>query len=512
MWIHVHPVEATGISPPSVSEVRCATFLLVSGLIALASCGGNADSQDTSSTLSPHERFSPSSLKWTACSDDAELRCADLDVPFDYSDPNIGTFTLKLKMHKAESSTKRVGYLLTNPGGPGFGGTYLVDSVFSFFSEELIDKFDIVGFDPRGTGSSTPAVDCVDSYDAYFAYDPSPDTDEEKQAVVDASQKFVDECQKKNSDILPYISTNNSARDMDAIRQALGVDTITYVGFSYGSELGATWATMFPATVRAAVFDGATDPNSDYVQGGLDQARGFENELTKFLKRCSSQPSCEFHNGGKSEEAFDALMEKLDSEPIVVNKKRAPVNQGIALIAVAQAMYSSSQWITLENALAEAQRGEGGSLLYMYDSYYQRRADGTYGNELEAFFAISCVDDPGPRSVKEVDAFIPDFMKAAPRLGSSFASGYVCTFWPTKTDKRIAITGKGAGPLVVVGTTGDAATPLQSSRNMASALEDGRFIVVTANQHTGYGANQCVMDAVDAYLISTEISWQEKLC
>jgi pimeloyl-ACP methyl ester carboxylesterase len=299
---------------------------------------------------------------------------------------------------------------------------------------------------------------------------------------------------------------------MDRIRAALGEEKITYFGFSYGSELGATWVTMFPTTVRAAVLDGASDPNSDYVQGGIDQAKGFDTELTKFLANCSATPTCAFHNNGKAEAAFDELMESLDSSPLRPDAKRAPVNQGIALTAVSQAMYSSTLWTQLEDALAAAQKGNGQELLDMYDNYYQRSYDGTYGNELEAFNSIMCLDDPGPKTVNGVDAYIPQFKEVAPRLWSSFATGYVCTFWPTETDQRISITGKGAGPIVVVGTTGDAATPLQSSRNMAAALEDGRFIVVEANRHTGYGENDCVITAVNKYLLEAEVTWEEKQC
>jgi pimeloyl-ACP methyl ester carboxylesterase len=202
----------------------------------------------------------------------------------------------------------------------------------------------------------------------------------------------------------------------------------------------------------------------------------------------------------------------LDEKPIIFKPTRAPINQGVALTAVAQAMYSSTLWPTLEFALSEAQQGRGVELLIMYDNYYQRGSDGTYGNELEAFNAIMCLDDPGPKSVEGVDKYYDDFMKVAPRLGSSFATGYVCTFWPTETDARVKITGQGAGPIVVIGTTGDAATPLQSSRNMAKALEDGRLIVVNDNRHTGYGSNQCVVDAANKYLITTTVTWSEKDC
>lgn len=509
MWTHSHTVEATGTIAPSVCFVRrifLASVLLVTGLTA---CSNNEATPDDTQVETPSVG---GQIKWAPCEDNTTVMCARFDVPYDYENPTVGTFSLKLVMHPARNKAKRIGSMLVNPGGPGFGGTYLAESPESFFGGELIESFDIVGWDPRGTGESTPAVDCVDDYDPYFTYDPSPDDETEKQIIVDASRNFVRECEKNSGEILPYISTNNSARDMDRIRAALGEEKITYFGFSYGSELGATWVTKFPSTVRAAVLDGATDPESDYVQGGLDQAKGFETELNKFLAQCSKTTDCAFHNNGKAEEAFDQLMKDLDVNPLRPDPKRAPVNQGVALIAVSQAMYSSTLWFSLESALADAQKGKGASLLSMYDDYYQRSYDGTYGNQLEAFNAIMCLDDPGPKNVEGVDKYIPDFEKVAPRLASSFSAGYVCAFWPTKADSRIKITGKDAGPVIVIGTTGDAATPLQSSRNMAKALEDGRLIVVTDNRHTGYGSNNCVIEAVNKYLLTTQISWTEKQC
>jgi hypothetical protein len=299
---------------------------------------------------------------------------------------------------------------------------------------------------------------------------------------------------------------------MDRIRAALGEEKISYFGFSYGSELGATWATMFPSTVRAAVLDGATDPTSNYMQGGLDQAKGFETEFTKFLAQCSANKKCPFYNNGNAEGAFDTLINELDERPLLVSKNRALVNQAVAYIAVSQAMYSSTMWSELEVALKIAQDGDGAGLLSLFDSYYQRSPDGKYGNELEAFNAIICLDDPGPKTVEEIDSYIPKFLEVAPRLGASFTGSYTCAFWPAKPDLRIKITGNGAGPIMVVGTTGDAATPLASSRKMASALEDGRLIVVSEDRHTGYGANECVVTAVDKYLITTKISFAEKAC
>jgi pimeloyl-ACP methyl ester carboxylesterase len=355
-------------------------------------------------------------------------------------------------------------------------------------------------------------VDCIDDYDPYFAFDPSPDTPEEQQAIEDSGQAFVDECVARNASILPYISTVSSARDMDRIRAALGEQTISYFGFSYGSELGATWASMFPTTVRAAVLDGATDPNAEYVEDGLQQAAGFEQQLSAFLADCSKRAKCDFHNDGKAEEAFDALMVQLDRTPLVVRSSRPAVNQGVALIAASYSMYSESSWSNLATALSEAQDGNGTELLALYDQYYQRNLDGTFGDELEAFYAISCIDDPGPKSISEVDSYRPQFQSVAPRLGDSFAAGYVCAFWPSYETTVVPITGQGAGPIVVVGTTGDAATPLESSRAMATSLEQGVFVTVTAERHTGYGVNECVVSAVDDFLITRTVPPRDLVC
>jgi pimeloyl-ACP methyl ester carboxylesterase len=402
--------------------------------------------------------------------------------------------------------------MMVNPGGPGFGGSSLADDAEYYFSQDLIDRFDIIAWDPRGTGESTPAVNCVDTFDEYFGLDSPPETPEEKQALIDASQAFNDKCAENSGTILPFISTKASAQDINSLRLALGEEKVSFFGFSYGSELGTTWATMFPETVRAIVVDGAVDPNASSIQEGMAQAKGFEGQLATFLKQCSERTTCEFHNNGDAEAAFDQLVLDIDAKPLEVSKDRTLVTQGVLFTAVAQAMYSDYYWPQLSEALSAAQGGDGKGILQLYDDYYQRKEDGTYGNELEAFLAISCLDDPGATSTKEVDSHIEDFIAAAPRLGGNFAYGYSCALWPVKQAAKVNITGKGVGPIVVVGTTGDAATPLSSTRKMAQGLEQGILIIVDANQHTGYGANSCVVKAVDDYLIKLTVPANETTC
>ena len=491
---------------------------VITSLLILASCssssGPNSAVSESVSTPSASP-FVPASFIWKACDDSASttsVQCSTLDVPFDYSNPSAGTFSLYVKLRPATNPSLRVGSMMVNPGGPGFGGSALADDSSYYFSTDLTDHFDIIAWDPRGTGKSSPAIDCVDDYDQYFGIDSPPDTPDEKQALIDASQAFNDECAANSGEILPYISTQASATDMNSIRQALGEDKISYFGFSYGSELGATWATMFPQTVRAAVLDGAVDPHATSAEEGMAQAKGFESQLATFLAACSKNKLCEFYNGGKSAAAFDALLLDLDANPLVVSANRTPVTQGVAFTAVAQAMYSDYYWPQLEKALAEAQQGDGAGLLKLYDDYYQRKGDGSYGNELEAFLAISCLDDPGATSIEAVDDAVPSFVEVAPRLGANFGYGYSCALWPVKPALKVGVTGKGAGSIIVIGTTGDPATPLASTRKMAAALEQGILLIVEANQHTGYGANDCINTAVDSYLINLTVPVSETTC
>ena len=483
--------------------------------LTISGCGNSSSSSNTAENpLNTTTDFIVNPIEWKPCDGSAntEVECGNIEVPFDYADPDQGSFVLFVKKHNAASPADRIGSMMVNPGGPGFGGSSLADDAQYYFSQDLIDHFDIIAWDPRGTGESTPSVDCVDTFDEYFALDSPPETSEEKQALIDASQAFNDKCVENSGTILPYISTQASAQDINSLRLALGEEKVSYFGFSYGSELGTTWATMFPETVRAIVVDGAVDPNASSIEEGMNQAKGFEGQLSTFLKQCSAKTTCEFHNGGKAEAAFDKLVLDIDAEPLEVSKERTPVTQGVLFTAVAQAMYSDYYWPQLSEALSAAQKGDGSGILQLYDDYYQRKGDGTYGNELEAFLAISCLDDPGASSVEDVDSHIEDFITAAPRLGGNFAYGYSCALWPVKQAAKVTITGKGAGPIVVVGTTGDAATPLDSTRKMAQSLEKGILIVVDANQHTGYGANNCVVKAVDDYLIELTIPANETTC
>jgi pimeloyl-ACP methyl ester carboxylesterase len=476
--------------------------LLVAGVgVSTGASAIGVAGTDTTEPTEAAETFEPAPIEWTAVGD--QLEEGRLEVPIDYANPDAGTFDLYLLRHLANDQDERIGSLLVNPGGPGFPGTVLAEQAEFIYSEELLDHFDIVGWDPRGTGLTEPAIDCIDDYDEYYAVgDITPDDDAERQQLIDLAEDLTERCVEANEDIIQFVGTNNSARDIDTIRRALGEDEISWFGFSYGSELGATWATLFPDTVRAAVLDGAADPNADEVAGALQQNAGFDATLATFLAQCSDDPDCPFHNDGDAEGAFDQLMLKIDEKPLPTEAGRPALSRGIALQGVAEGMYSDGLWPQLEEAIVAAMEGDGRGLLAFYDSYYHRQPDGTWDNSLEAFHVIHCMDTAERRTVEEEDATATEFNEVAPRFSPGTTGSYMCTFFPESTDPRVAITGAGAGPIVVCGTTGDAATPLESTRNMADALEDGRLIVVEADQHSCYGLDPCADGLIDDYLVN----------
>ena len=261
---------------------------------------------------------------------------------------------------------------------------------------------------------------------------------------MDRAQEFDDACEEAAGDLLGQISTVDTAHDLERIRIALGETTISYMGFSYGSELGAMYATLFPENVRAMVLDGAIDPDLDSVETARAQAIGTEHALDAFLDDCSSHSTCAFHNNGDAEGAYDALIAELDTDPLPPPERGRPeVGQGVALNAVIQALYSTDFWPALAEALDDAQHGDGDGLLALNDTYLERDDDGTWTNTLEAFIAIGCLDDPAPRDLDAYAELADEFEQVAPRLGRSFASGYYCALWPVESQPGPSVDGAG---------------------------------------------------------------------
>jgi pimeloyl-ACP methyl ester carboxylesterase len=378
------------------------------------------------------------------------------------------------------------------------------------------NRFDIVGFDPRGVGKSSP-VRCATSaqLDAFLSPDPSPDTPAELAQLVSAARAFAAECAKRSGPLLSHIGTRDAARDMDILRAAVGDEKLTYLGKSYGTYLGALYADLFPQHVRALILDGAVDPTVDTQTLGRVQARGFEVALQAFLDDCAKSATCDFGTAPDIRGRFDALLANIDGQPLRTDEARS-VGPDETFYAVAEALYSRQYgWPALRLALAQAAAGDGTGLLSLFDRYVDRDSAGNYSNLIESYTAISCIDRPSPRDLAAYQADARAQSAESPHFGVAAAfSGLPCAFWPVPPVGGPApLPARGAPPILVMGTTRDPATPLVWAQALAKQLESGRLLTFNGDGHTVYGdGNACVDNAGNAYLIDLKVPATGKRC
>ena len=440
-------------------------------------------------------------LTWKEC--DSGIDCASLEVPFDYSSPELGTFILPVARHRATQPASRIGTLLVNPGGPGSAATDWASYAVQVFSTSIVERFDIVAWDPRGVGGSDPAIDCVDTMDDYFRLDPSPDNDGELESLVDGAKSFADSCAARSGDILTHVGTIDAARDMDVLRRALGEEKISFAGFSYGTKLGATWATLFPTSVRAAVFDGAIDPILGYVDDLILQAEGFETSLNTFLDQCDANQCSFMQVDETARQAFDRIMLEIDNAPLICCPTRPPTNQGVAHMGIGVTLYASYRWGELEDALSAASSGDGQPLLMLFDDYFGRQNNGFIDNSIDAYIAITCADRDEQLTPQDILGLESRLQNVAPRLGASWIQEMmICAHWTTPTQGGLSLRADTANRILVVGSVGDAATPLSGTRQLATTLGHARLVVSQLEQHTTYGSDPCVTQIVDEYLLT----------
>ena len=450
-------------------------------------------------------RFYDQTLDWSSCRD--SFLCATLTVPLDYRHPEGDTIDLALLKVPAQEPSRRIGSLVVNPGGPGAPGTDYAASAEQAFGQPLLDRFDIVGFDPRGTGSSDP-VDCVSDaqLDAYVAGDPSPDTAAERAAYAGILRSFGRGCVQRSGDLAAHLSTVEAARDMDVLRAALGEMRLTYFGASYGTKLGATYADLFPHRAGRLVLDGAVDLSIGPRELALEQAGGFETALRAYVQDCVDHTDGCFLGSSLDEglAKISALLARIDARPLPTGTDRS-LEIGNAFYGIALPLYDRDYWYVLSAALQQAMAGDGSTLLKLSDLYNSRDAGGGYSDNLiEALYAISCADDPTAISPSQVAAQEPAFEKVSPTFGDVFAWGLTtCDGWQVKSEPRDrSVHAKGAPPIVVIGTTRDPATPMKWAEDLAGQLDSGVLVRRDGDGHTGYHAgNTCVDRAVEGYLI-----------
>ena len=477
----------------------------------------------TSGSVSPARKAPSADLQsfydqqvgWSSCGDQVE--CARIQVPLDYAKPSAGTVELALNKHLATGD--RQGALLFNPGGPGVSGLDYVRSADLVFTPPVVDAFDIVGFDPRGVGSST-AVHCLTpaQLDRLIASDPSPDTRAEELRALALAKGFAHGCERNSGSLLPHVGTVDAARDMDVIRAVLDEPKLDYLGASYGTFLGATYADLFPDRVGQMVLDGAIAPEVSGVQIGLQQAKGFEGALDSFLADCVTRSDCPVGpDAATARQQVTDLLDQTDAHPLPTASGR-PLTQGLALLGVLYPLYDQRNgWPLLRAGLDQAINGhDGTALLAAADAYTRRQANGTYAdNSNEAIVAINCLDRPVDASLAQLRRQAAAFAKQAPLFGAALAwSNATCTVWPDAgTDTPHKLHAKGSGPILVVGTTRDPATPYQWAVDLARQLDNGVLLTRDGDGHTGYNAgNACVNHAVEQYLINGVVPTDGTTC
>ncbi|NUR84344.1 MAG: alpha/beta fold hydrolase [Nonomuraea sp.] len=459
----------------------------------------------------PMDQYYSQHLSWKSCG--GGFQCADLKVPIDYGKPNGARINLRVIRLKA-SGKSRIGSIVLNPGGPGGSGVDYARSAKQVVSAAIRERFDVVGFDPRGVAASAP-VRCLTSkqMDRYVALDPTPDTAAERRALTKGAKEYGERCEEKAGRYLKHVGTADAARDMDVLRAALGDKGLTYLGKSYGTYLGATYADLFPKKVRALVLDGALDPTLSSFKMNVTQAQGFETAFKAFAEDCFKASDCPFA-GTTTDAAFAevaALLKKADKKPLRNSDDNRKVNEAIAVMGVLTPLYDKQGWPILRIALARAMKGDGTILLRISDIYFERKDDGSYSNQNDANLAINCLDHPTTRDPAVYARQVKEGSKLAPHFGRYIAGGgNPCVYWPVKAiGKDRALHAKGAPPILVVGTRRDPATPYAWAQALAKQLRSGVLLSYDGDGHTAYHTGStCVDKAVDDYLIGGKVPAQ----
>jgi pimeloyl-ACP methyl ester carboxylesterase len=501
----------------SSARRRLAFLLTVPAALALAGCVApvhqvTAPTAEQSAQTPPpsaaagSERFYTQHVSWSSCPRGTEAdQCATIEVPLDWAHPEGDTIKLAVA-RDAATGDNPVGSILVNPGGPGASAVDFLSTADQIVSAEVRDEYDLVAFDPRGVQRSVP-VKCYDGpqMDQLTAADFDLSTDAGVQQQTDAWGAFGKACSANTGAVLGHVDTVSSARDMDVVRALVGDPKLNYLGYSYGTKLGATYAGLFPTTVGRMVLDSALDPTLDGDQLAAGQAAGFESALRAYTTSCLSGSKCPMH--GSVDQAMSQIKAMLDAthtHPLPTQSGRS-LTAPLAFTGIAYPLYSQQAWPQLTTALQAAFAGDGTVLLALSDAYYDRASDGTYTtNTTEAFSAINCLDLKATTDLAQMRAYAAEIEKAAPTVGQFFAySGTSCAQWPEPYVGGLAdYSAKGAPPIVVIGTTNDPATPYVWAQALAKQLSSGVLVTHVGEGHGVYGlGNQCVDNAVDDYFL-----------
>ncbi|GAA2464075.1 alpha/beta hydrolase [Agromyces soli] len=498
----------------AVALLLSGCFPDLGGLFPKPAATSTPTGEQVSAELQP---FYSQILEWKGCGE--KLECSTAKAPLDWDDPAAGEIELALVRHRATG--ERIGSLLVNPGGPGASGVDLVSDSLDFaVGQPLQERFDIVGFDPRGVGQSSSVV-CYDAAGMDEALFTIPPGERGSPEWIAASSKNFEDfgaaCAENTGELLGYVDTVSAARDLDLLRAVLGDTKLNYLGYSYGTFLGATFAGLYPDKVGRLVLDGAIDPAASEFEVSKAQAVGFEQALRAYMADCQSSADCPFSgdvDAGMAE--VGALAASLDASPLRGSDGRM-VGADTYLTAIIAALYSPDSWTYLSQMFDSVMLGDADMALTLADFYYGRNPDGTYSdNSTEAFRAINCLDYPLRDGEGDLQAEAAEITAAAPVIGPywGYDTGGGCELWPVQGDAtRAAIHAEGADPILVIGTTGDPATPYEWAVSLAEQLDSGVLVSYEGEGHTAYNkSNACVNDAVEQYFIDGTVPASDPKC
>ncbi|ONI86293.1 alpha/beta hydrolase [Saccharothrix sp. ALI-22-I] len=468
------------------------------------------------------ERFYSQQLGWEDCEPYAttgststlfknkkSIECARMEVPLDYAKPEGRT--IKIGLLRQRALQDRIGSLIINPGGPGASGMAAAAGLASEVkSSALGDRFDLVGFDPRGVGASEPQVKCLtDAERDADRLDNDVDASPSGVAQTEAENKaYAEKCASVTGvDVLANVGTRDVVRDLDVMRSALGDEKLTYLGYSYGTHIGAAYAQAFPGNVRALVLDGAVDPTQNQVESLIAQGAGFQKAFDAFAAWCATRQDCALGTDpSKANQAFRDLTLPLVQQPVGVGDRKLSYND--AITGAIQAMYSEELWAPLNAGLAELKNNRGDVLMLLADNYFDRDKQGRYSTITDAFVAVKCVDEPRMTDKNVLNDVARRYKAAAPFLddGQPAAAALdACAFWPVPPSVQEHKAVAGLPPVLVMSTTGDPATPYEAGVSLAKELGGG-LLTFEGNQHTVYlHGNACVDEAGHEYLINLKL-------
>ncbi|MEV1084947.1 alpha/beta fold hydrolase [Streptomyces sp. NPDC050211] len=512
---------------PNRSRLRAAALTATAVLLSavLAGCGDDSQNEDLSAqSLSWKDCPAPSQAQGgggapSPLANGDEWQCSTMKAPLDWDEPKGDTIGIALIRAKASGDeSKRIGSLIFNFGGPGGSGVTTLPAFGEDYAK-LRTRYDLVSFDPRGVGRSAP-VKCENDQqlDAYFQQDATPENAAERTELLDSTKEFNAACEKNSKKVLPHVRSTDAARDLDLMRQVLGDDKLHYFGISYGTELGGVYAHLFPKNVGRAVFDAVVDPTENPEQGSLGQAEGFQLALDNFAEHCTSQvEDCPIGDSAQDvKNRIAKLLKDLDRRPITGVFPRE-LTQTAATSGIAQALYSQDFWEYLTQGLDQAYDGNGQILMLLSDSLNGRSENGEYSNLTAANISINCADDKPRYTPADVERKLPEFRAASPVFGDYLAWSMIsCTDWPVAgSADHPDVSAPGAAPILVVGNTGDPATPYEGARKMAQALGKGVGVELTYKGQ-GHGAydskNKCVQSAVNGYLLDGKVPAAGTVC